>query len=187
MGAKTTPVQESGMLRKQLFATKSLKVLLDEMAGDHRLRRALGPVTLTALGIGAVIGAGIFVATGEAAHTVAGTALMASYMVAGVTCIFAAICYAEFASMPVAGKRIHVRLHDDGRAVCLDHRLGPVLEYAVGRRDGGQCWSSYFQKVLGKLGSICRSLSAVRLKFKRILPACSASLSQRTHTSIFPR
>src|SRR5437868_13266779 len=92
---------------KQLFARKSLKVLLDEMAGDHRLRRALGPVTLTALGIGAVIGAGIFVATGEAANKTAGPALMVSYMAAGITCIFAALCYAEFASMaPVAGSEI---------------------------------------------------------------------------------
>src|SRR6516162_7438565 len=72
----------------QLFAKKALKVLLDEMAGEHRLRRVLGPVTLTALGIGAVIGAGIFVATGEAAHNTAGPALMLSYCVAGVTCIF---------------------------------------------------------------------------------------------------
>src|SRR5262249_58085128 len=92
------------MLKEQLFARKSLQVLLDEMAGEHGLRRALGPVTLTALGIGAVIGAGIFVATGEAAHNTAGPALMFSYMVAGITCIFAALCYAEFASMaPVAG------------------------------------------------------------------------------------
>ena len=56
-------------MASQLFAKKSLQVLLDEMAGEHRLRRVLGPVTLTALGIGAVIGAGIFVATGEAAQT----------------------------------------------------------------------------------------------------------------------
>ncbi len=62
---------------KQLFARKSLQVLLDEMAGEHRLRRVLGPVTLTSLGIGAVIGAGIFVATGAAANSVAGPALMA--------------------------------------------------------------------------------------------------------------
>src|SRR5258707_14313995 len=89
---------------KQIFAKKSLKVLLDDMAGDNRLKRALGPVTLTALGIGAVIGAGIFVATGEAAHNTAGPALMMSYVVAGVTCIFAALCYGEVASMaPVAG------------------------------------------------------------------------------------
>src|SRR5438128_6159425 len=91
-------------LKDQLFATKSLKVLLDEMAGEHRLKRVLGPVTLTALGIGAVIGAGIFVATGAAAKDVAGPALMGSYRVAGVTCIFGALCYAEFAPMAsVAG------------------------------------------------------------------------------------
>src|SRR6516225_5415156 len=89
---------------RQLFATKALKDLLEEMKGEQRLRRVLGPVTLTALGIGAVIGAGIFVATGEAANKTAGPALMVSYTLAGVTCVFAALCYAEFASMaPVAG------------------------------------------------------------------------------------
>src|SRR5262245_46445507 len=89
---------------QQLFATKPLHVLLAEAEGDNRLRRVLGPVTLTALGVGAVIGAGIFVATGEAANKTAGPALMLSYALAGVTCIFAALCYAEFASMaPVAG------------------------------------------------------------------------------------
>src|SRR6476646_8564267 len=92
------------MARNQLFATKSLKVLLDEMAGEHRLRRVLGPVTLTALGIGAVIGAGIFVATGAAAKDVAGPALMLSYAVAGFICLLAALAYAEYAAMtPVAG------------------------------------------------------------------------------------
>src|SRR5687768_330137 len=75
----------------QLFARKSLDVLLKEMEGDQRLRRVLGPVTLTALGVGAVIGAGIFVATGAAAKSTAGPALMVSYMVAGITCIFAAL------------------------------------------------------------------------------------------------
>src|SRR6516225_4316018 len=89
---------------KQLFAKKKLQDLLDEMAGDHRLKRALGPITLSALGVGAVIGVGIFVATAAAARDVAGPALMVSYLVAGVTCVFAALCYAEFASMaPVAG------------------------------------------------------------------------------------
>jgi len=88
----------------QLFARKPLSLLLDEVKSDNRLRRVLGPVQLSALGVGAIIGAGIFVATGAAAHNVAGPALMMSYVVAGVTCIFAALCYAEFASMvPVAG------------------------------------------------------------------------------------
>src|SRR5215210_6084754 len=87
-----------------LFARKPLELLLEEMKGENRLRRVLGPVQLSALGVGAIIGAGIFVATGAAAHNVAGPALMLSYVVAGITCIFAALCYAEFAAMaPVAG------------------------------------------------------------------------------------
>src|SRR5512139_408746 len=87
-----------------LFQTKPLALLLEEMRGENRLRRVLGPIQLTSLGIGAIIGAGIFVATGAAAHNVAGPALMLSYVVAGITCVFAALCYAEFAAMvPVAG------------------------------------------------------------------------------------
>ena len=85
------------------FATKSMARLEEEMRDENRLRRILGPVQLTSLGVGAIIGAGIFVATGAAAHNVAGPALILSYVVAGITCIFAALCYAEFAAMvPVA-------------------------------------------------------------------------------------
>ncbi|MBP1773410.1 MAG: Amino acid permease, partial [Holophagaceae bacterium] len=88
----------------QLFARKPLALLLEEAKGENRLRRVLGPVQLTALGVGAIIGAGIFVATGAAAHNIAGPSLMVSYVIAGITCIFAALCYAEFAAMvPVAG------------------------------------------------------------------------------------
>src|ERR1019366_9156174 len=87
-----------------LFATKSMARLEEEMRDENRLRRILGPVQLTSLGVGAIIGAGIFVATGAAAHNVAGPALILSYVFAGVTCVFAALCYAEFAAMvPVAG------------------------------------------------------------------------------------
>src|SRR6202162_978199 len=88
----------------QLLRTKSLELLLEEMKGEQRLRRVLGPVALTSLGVGAIIGTGIFVLTGIAAHDKAGPALMLSFVVAGITCVFAALCYAEFASMvPVAG------------------------------------------------------------------------------------
>src|SRR5712664_3067757 len=119
--------------QNQLFATKSLKVLLDEMAGEHRLKRVLGPVTLTALGIGAVIGAGIFVATGAAANQTAGPALMGSYMVAGITCIFAALCYAEFASMaPVAGSAYTYAYTTLGELFAWIIGWDLVLEYAVG-------------------------------------------------------
>src|SRR3954469_9806239 len=140
-------------LRRQLFATKSLKVLLDEMAGDHRLKRALGPVTLTALGIGAVIGAGIFVATGAAAKDVAGPALMVSYGVAGVTCIFAALCYAEFASMaPVAGSAYTYAYTTMGELFAWIIGWDLVLEYAVGAATVANAWSGYFQKVLASMG-----------------------------------
>ena len=87
-----------------LFAKKPLKMLLAEMEGENRLRRVLGPVGLTSLGVGAIIGTGIFILTGQAAHDKAGPAIMLSYMVAGLACIFAALCYAEFASIaPVSG------------------------------------------------------------------------------------
>jgi APA family basic amino acid/polyamine antiporter len=134
----------------QLFAKKSLKDLLDEMAGENRLRRVLGPVTLTALGIGAVIGAGIFVATGEAAHNTAGPALMISYVVAGVTCIFAALCYAEFASMaPVAGSAYTYAYCTLGELFAWIIGWDLVLEYAVGAATVANGWSSYFQSVIG--------------------------------------
>lgn len=139
----------------QLFAKKSLKVLLDEMAGEHRLRRVLGPVTLTALGIGAVIGAGIFVATGAAARDVAGPALMVSYLVAGVTCIFAALCYAEFASMaPVAGSAYTYAYTTMGELFAWIIGWDLVLEYAVGAATVANGWSGYFQSVLFKLGIV---------------------------------
>src|SRR5579859_5933801 len=142
-------------LKQQLFATKSLQVLLDEMAGEHRLRRVLGPITLTALGIGAVIGAGIFVATGAAAKDVAGPALMVSYAVAGVTCIFAALCYAEFASMaPVAGSAYTYAYTTMGELFAWIIGWDLVLEYAVGAATVANGWSGYFQSFLLKFGIV---------------------------------
>ena len=89
---------------KHIFARKSIAQLHREAEGENRLRRILGPLQLTSLGIGCVIGAGIFVVTGQAAHDKAGPAIMLSFVVAGLACVFAALCYAEFASMvPVAG------------------------------------------------------------------------------------
>src|SRR6266403_4399852 len=89
-----------------LFATKPIDVLMRE-AGDtseHSLKRALGPINLVTLGIGAITGAGIFVLTGSAASLYAGPAIMLSYILAGTGCGFAWLCSAEFASMiPIAG------------------------------------------------------------------------------------
>jgi APA family basic amino acid/polyamine antiporter len=139
-------------MANQLFARKPLKVLLEEMAGEHRLKRVLGPVTLTSLGIGAVIGAGIFVATGKVANTTAGPALMISYVVAGITCVFAALCYAEFASMvPVAGSAYTYAYATLGELLAWIIGWDLVLEYVVGAGTVANGWSSYFQTVLGKI------------------------------------
>jgi len=116
----------------QLFARKPLAMLLEEMKSENRLRRVLGPVQLTALGVGAIIGAGIFVVTGEAAHNIAGPALMLSYVVAGITCIFAALCYAEFASMvPVAGSAYTYAYATMGELFAWIIGWDLILEYCV--------------------------------------------------------
>src|SRR2546421_3374126 len=89
-----------------MLATKPLDALLVESKeeNEHSLKRALGPVNLIALGIGAIIGAGIFVLTGKAAATNAGPAIVLSFVVSGIACAFAGLCYAEFASLiPIAG------------------------------------------------------------------------------------
>lgn len=141
------------MISKQLFGTKSLKVLLEDMAGDHSLKRALGPVSLTALGVGAIIGAGIFASTGEAARNTAGPALMISYIIAGLTCIFAALCYAEFAAMaPVAGSAYTYAYATLGELFAWIIGWDLVLEYAVGASAVANSWSGYFQSFLLKLG-----------------------------------
>lgn len=138
---------------KQWFARKNLGELLTEMKGDDRLKRVLGPINLTSLGVGAVIGAGIFVATGKAASEVAGPSLMVSYIVVGITCIFAALCYAEFASMaPVAGSAYTYAYITMGELFAWIIGWDLVLEYAVGAATVANGWSGYFQKVLGKMG-----------------------------------
>src|SRR6195256_5612984 len=135
-------------MQNQLFAKKPLAQLKEEMAGEDRLRRVLGPIQLTSLGVGAIIGAGIFVATGSAAHNVAGPALMLSYVVAGVTCVFAALCYAEFASMvPVAGSAYTYAYATLGELFAWIIGWDLILEYAVGAATVANGWSSYFQNV----------------------------------------
>src|ERR671920_2233494 len=137
------------MARHNLFATKPLAMLLEEAKGEDRLRRVLGPVQLTSLGVGAIIGAGIFVATGAAAHNVAGPALMLSYVIAGITCIFAALCYAEFAAMaPVAGSAYTYAYATLGELFAWIIGWDLVLEYAVASMTVAHGWSGYFQSVL---------------------------------------
>jgi len=137
------------MFGKQLFARKSLEVLLAEMAGENRLRRILGPISLTSLGVGAIIGAGIFVTTGETAATKAGPSVMLSYVVAGLGCTFAALCYAEFASMvPVAGSAYTYAYATLGELFAWIIGWDLVLEYAMSCGVVAADWTKYFNEFL---------------------------------------
>jgi APA family basic amino acid/polyamine antiporter len=131
---------------KQLWAKKNLSHLLEEMKGEDRLRRVLGPVALTSLGVGAIIGAGIFVIVGEAAKDKAGPATMLSFVASAVACIFAALCYAEFASMaPVAGSAYTYSYTTMGELFAWIIGWDLVLEYAVASSTVAHGWSHYFQ------------------------------------------
>ena len=133
-----------------LFARKPLKLLLEEMEGSQRLRRILGPVQLTSLGVGAIIGTGIFVLSGQAAHDKAGPALMLSFVVAGLACVFAALCYAEFASMvPVAGSAYTYAYATLGELFAWIIGWDLILEYTVASATVAHGWSKYFQNLLG--------------------------------------
>ncbi|HZC66236.1 MAG TPA: amino acid permease [Candidatus Dormibacteraeota bacterium] len=128
-----------------LFATKPIDRLLKEASetGDHVLKRALGPINLMTLGIGAIIGAGIFVLTGSAASLYAGPAIMLSYVLAGVGCVFAGLCYAEFASLiPIAGSAYTYGYATLGEIVAWIIGWDLILEYAFGAATVGSGWSS---------------------------------------------
>lgn len=140
-------------MANQLFQKKPLGVLLEELHGEQRLRRVLGPVQLSSLGIGAIIGTGIFVLVGVAAHDRTGPALMLSFVAAGITCIFAALCYAEFASMvPVAGSAYTYAYATLGELFAWIIGWDLVLEYAVGAATVAHGWSHYFQDFLAFFG-----------------------------------
>jgi len=136
--------------KKSLLQKKPLSVLLGEMEGENRLRRVLGPVQLSSLGVGATIGAGIFVATGVAAHNTAGPALILSYVVAGFACVFAALCYSEFASMvPVAGSAYTYAYATLGELIAWIIGWDLILEYAVSAATVTHGASAYFQNLIG--------------------------------------
>lgn len=131
-----------------MWAKKPLAAIETHARGDA-LKRVLGPWSLTALGIGAIIGSGIFVTTGKVANQVAGPALMASYIVAGLTCLFAALCYAEFAAMtPVAGSAYTYAYTTMGELFAWVIGWDLILEYAVGASTVANGWSAYFANFL---------------------------------------
>src|SRR2546425_3352914 len=137
------------MFWEQLFARKSMEKLHAEMEGENRLRRVLGPIGLTSLGVGAIIGAGIFVTTGEAAANRGGPAVMLSFIVAGLGCAFAALCYAEFAAMaPVAGSAYTYAYATLGELLAWIIGWDLVLEYAMSCATLAADWTKYFNELL---------------------------------------
>src|SRR5438105_120927 len=137
------------MRMKQLFAKKSIETLLAEMAGENRLRRVLGPISLTSLGVGAIIGAGIFVMTGRAAAELAGPGIVLSYVVAGLGCFFAALCYAEFAAaVPVAGSAYTYAYATLGELFAWIIGWDLILEYAMACSTVASGWTHYLNELL---------------------------------------
>ena len=129
------------------FARKPIETLIREMSGGERLHRVLGPVALTALGVGATIGAGIFVLTGEAAYDYAGPSLILSFLLAGVGCGLAALCYSELASMvPVAGSAYTYAYATLGELVAWIIGWDLIIEYAIGSAAVAVGWSNYLQE-----------------------------------------
>jgi APA family basic amino acid/polyamine antiporter len=136
-------------MANRLFQIKTHQALVDEIHGENQLRRVLGPVQLSSLGVGAIIGTGIFVLTGVAAHDLTGPALMLSFVVSGITCVFAALCYAEFASMvPVAGSAYTYAYATLGELFAWIMGWDLILEYAVASATVAHGWSHYFQDFL---------------------------------------
>src|SRR5215510_7338602 len=135
-----------------LLATKPLKLILDEAheTGEHSLKRALGVNNLIALGIGAIIGTGIFVLAGTATAQFAGPAIVLSFVLAATGCVFAGLCYAEFASaIPVAGSAYTYGYASLGEIFAWIIGWDLVLEYAFGAATVASGWSGYFISLLG--------------------------------------
>ena len=134
------------------FARKPIAMLIGEMQGDERLHRVLGPLALTSLGVGATIGTGIYVLTGEVAHDYAGPSLMLSFLLAAVGCGFAALCYSELASMvPVAGSAYTYAYATLGELVAWIIGWDLVLEYAIGSAAVANGWSNYFVELVQRV------------------------------------
>src|SRR5947209_1553487 len=138
-----------------LLAKKPLGTILAEAheTGEHSLKRALGATNLITLGIGAIIGTGIFVITGTATAEHAGPAIVLSFIFAAIGCVFAGLCYAEFASMiPVAGSAYTYGYATLGEIFAWIIGWDLVLEYAFGAATVASGWSGYFISLLGDFG-----------------------------------
>jgi len=128
----------------KLFLTKPLSQLSKESDSDHGLKRALSATNLTTLGIGAIIGAGIFVLTGQAAAQYAGPAIVISFIISGFACLFAGLCYAEFASMiPIAGSAYTYAYATLGEFIAWIIGWDLILEYLFAASTVSVGWSGY--------------------------------------------
>ncbi|HEY3429676.1 MAG TPA: amino acid permease, partial [Cyclobacteriaceae bacterium] len=133
-----------------LFVKKSIEQLLAQSGAASGLKRTLGPTSLIALGIGAIIGAGLFVRTAAAAGQAAGPAVTISFIVAAVGCAFAGLCYAEFASMiPIAGSAYAYSYVTMGELVAWIIGWALIMEYALGAATVSIAWSEYLNRLLG--------------------------------------
>jgi APA family basic amino acid/polyamine antiporter len=161
-----------------LFRRKSVTDLQAEALTDHSLKRALGALNLTALGIGAIIGTGIFVLTGTVAAQNAGPAVVLSFVLAGVASVFAALCYSEFASLvPMAGSAYTYGYATLGELFAWIIGWDLILEYAVGAITVAIGWSGYVVSFLHDFGiDIPPALSAARGMKLIEIPAALAAL-----------
>lgn len=136
-----------------IFRRKPAAALQAEAQADHSLKRALGPVNLTALGIGAIIGAGIFVLTGHAAAQYAGPGIVYSFILSGLACMFAGLCYAEFASMlPLSGSAYTYGYATLGEFVAWIIGWNLILEYLFAASTVAVGWSGYVVSFLKDMG-----------------------------------
>ena len=138
-----------------LLATKPLEMIMEESSesGEHSLKRALGVTNLITLGIGAIIGAGIFVLTGAAAAQYAGPAIVLSFVLAGIACAFAGLCYSEFASLiPIAGSAYTYGYATLGEVFAWIIGWDLILEYAFGAATVASGWSGYVNSFLQDYG-----------------------------------
>jgi APA family basic amino acid/polyamine antiporter len=144
-------------LKSRLLRIKPMSMLSQEAGeqGEHTLKRSLGALNLVTLGIGAVIGAGIFTLTGQAAALHAGPSVALSFVLAGLTCAFAGLCYAEFASIiPIAGSAYTYGYATLGELVAWIIGWDLTLEYAFGASTVASGWAGYFTSLLQQLGIV---------------------------------
>ena len=139
----------------KLFVLKPISTLLSESKSDQGLKRSLSALNLTTLGIGAVIGAGIFVLTGQAAAQYAGPGIVISFMISGLACLFAGLCYAEFASMiPISGSAYTYAYATMGEFAAWIIGWDLILEYLFAASTVAVGWSGYVVSFLKDFGII---------------------------------